>query len=283
MSEHIDVTHDEFEDESDWIQVADESFDSLSVCCLDSVLVSREHCNNESFRITSNGSIVFDRLSQAVGRAGLHSTAKGGIDNESNSDATEELAKSMEDKYQIIGILGEGSYGVVFKAKDKETEELFAIKKVCVDSGKLKRCHFVNEMLALHELNEHSSSNDNNLVKLIDVYSYGTEQAVGMVLEYMDCGSLASLVSKTGSIKDEHILAYVCNECLSGLKYIHSKHMIHRDIKPENILIDSMSRIKLSDFGLAKHMGASLNRKASTFVGTLKYMAPERCVQSALD
>lgn len=240
MSERIDVANDEFEDESDWIQVADESFDSLSACCLDSIsilVVSREDSNDESFRMTSNGSMVFDRLSQTVGRAGLRSTSKGGInDEESNSsddDDTEELPKSMEDKFQIIGILGEGSYGVVFKAKDKETNELFAIKKVCVESaGKLKRCHFVNEMLALRELNEHSSSttNDNNLVQLIDVFSCGAEQAVGMVLEYMDCGSLASLVSRAGPIKDEHILAYVCNECLSGLKYIHSKHMIHRDI-----------------------------------------------------
>jgi serine/threonine protein kinase len=258
---------DAFEDESDWIQVADESFDS-SICCLESISVSRK-LDDASFRATSNGSIVFDALSQPVRRVGTQ-------DSSEESEDQNRSQQSIEERFQVLEKLGEGSYGVVFKAKDRRTNEIFAIKKLRIDTEPLRRRHFVNEMLALRVLQEDGSNQ--NIVKFIDAYSCQREQAVGIIFEYMDGGSLGNILAKNGAIDDEIVLAYICSECLSGLKYIHSMNMIHRDIKPENLLINSKSRIKLSDFGLAKIINRKMKKRASTFVGTLNYMAPERCV-----
>ena len=206
---------------------------------------------------------------------------------------------TVEERFDILEKLGEGSCSAVFKAREKTSNKMFAIKQVKIDSDRFKRRHCINEILALHELGNGCSNhvdsfegnerltNDrfhnvtygyNNVVKFVDAFSYeGEEKTVGIVLEYMDGGSLASLCARIGAITDESILSYISKECLQGLNYMHSLNIIHRDVKPENMLINSERRIKLSDFGLGKRM-VSISSTATTFVGTLAYLAPERYV-----
>jgi len=114
-----------------------------------------------------------------------------------------------------------------------------------------------------------------SIVKFIDAFAYEGEPACGIIFEYMDGGSLQTIVDK-GGVQDEAVLAYIARECLVALEHLHKdRRMMYRDVKPGNILINSKNSVKLADFGLARSINGTAKR-ASTFVGTLNYMAPER-------
>ena len=213
---------------------------------------NRQQKDSQSFRITSNGSIVFNALIPSVKKT------------------------NVMDRIELMGPLGQGSCAEVFKAKEIATGEILALKKVSLANDKFRRKHVVNELLAAYEHRNDEGEVNQNIVRFIDTFSYDDEQAVGLLFEYMDRGSLESLVHKVGSIEDEAVLAYIARECLQGILYLHVRQIIHRDIKPSNILHTSQGEIKLSDFGLAKQLVQNKDIRTSTFVGTLKYMAPER-------
>lgn len=97
---------------------------------------------------------------------------------------------------------------------------------------------------------------------------------VSIFLEYMDCGSLDSILNKLGRIKEVY-LSKISYNVLEGLNYLYSKHkIIHRDIKPSNVLLNSKGEIKICDFGVSRELNN--NSIADTFVGTSTYMSPER-------
>jgi len=238
-----ELNHKQQFSEEDWIQVED-SFDTIS--SLDRLsLVNVD--NQSSFELTTNGSFLFQKLPGTVKR-------------------------EQQGRLEILKVLGKGRFGEVYKARDTESGELHAVKKIAVDD-RTSRHHFVNEIQSL----KHCLENQ-NIINYLGVFSYSNECAVGLVLELMDIGSLQDLLHRTTGIpwnKDESILAYISRECLRGLEFLHVRQLIHRDIKTSNILINSQVQIKLSDLGLCRRMETTIN-KALTFCGTLQYMSPER-------
>lgn len=90
----------------------------------------------------------------------------------------------------------------------------------------------------------------------------------------MDGGSLENVIHKVGSIP-EHVLANMTYQILYGLSYLKKEKRVHRDIKPSNVLINSQGQVKVSDFGIAAELRSSI-AMCGTFVGTFKYMSPER-------
>jgi len=104
------------------------------------------------------------------------------------------------------------------------------------------------------------------------------EATVSMVLEFMDGGSVATLVEDhagTG-LRNESELASIGNQMLNGLNYLHRQcHQVHRDLKPANVMINSKGQVKISDFGISTQLDSTAGF-CSTFVGTTCYMAPER-------
>ncbi|NXK67712.1 PAK1 kinase, partial [Sylvietta virens] len=102
--------------------------------------------------------------------------------------------------------------------------------------------------------------------------SYLVKEAVLLVLEYMDGGSVADVVSKK-SMDVGHI-ATVCRECLQGLAFLHANQVIHRDIKGDNILLGRDGAVKLADFGLCAVLGSEHSKRRS-LVRTPCWMAPE--------
>lgn len=102
------------------------------------------------------------------------------------------------------------------------------------------------------------------------------EGEVGMVLEYMDRGSLESLLShRNDLVLSEEVLAAMVFQIVWGLGYLHFEKILHRDVKPANVLINSAGHIKLSDFGIAKNLG-TMESMSNTAVGTFRYMSLER-------
>lgn len=290
----MEPASDVLEDELDWIPVTDDSVDdsfSSLCCCIESISISnRKEVEGESFRVTSNGSLIFDNLSHPVRRTnGVVNRDLGRILQDGGGDTDSDVTSSSlsprrqpinkeDERFLILETIGKGSYGTVFKARDTVRGDIVAIKKMRVDMEHSRRKHFVNEMLALCKLKEVGVHP--NIINYIDAYSCRKEiGSVAIIFEYMSGGSIAEIVHRNGAIMDETILVHICKECLLALEYIHNIKMIHRDIKPSNLLVSSKGCVKLSDFGLAKITNSNVN---TTFVGTLKYMAPERLVRNKI-
>ncbi|XP_058679918.1 serine/threonine-protein kinase PAK 1-like, partial [Ammospiza caudacuta] len=109
-----------------------------------------------------------------------------------------------------------------------------------------------------------------NVVNFLDSYLVGEE--LWLVLEYMDGGTLNDILSTTALYEDE--AAAISRECLQGLHFLHSNHVIHRDVKSDNILLRTDGSVKLGDFGLSTQLSPEQSRRCSV-VGTPWWLAPE--------
>ncbi|XP_058680353.1 serine/threonine-protein kinase PAK 1-like, partial [Ammospiza caudacuta] len=109
-----------------------------------------------------------------------------------------------------------------------------------------------------------------NVVNFLDSYLVGEE--LWLVLEYMEGGTLNDILSTTALYEDE--AAAISRECLQGLHFLHSNHVIHRDVKSDNILLRTDGSVKLGDFGLSAQLSPEQSRRCSV-VGTPWWLAPE--------
>ncbi len=258
-------------DDENWIEVVDETFeesfdDSASFgSIVPESLSLKAGTVDKSFQISGNGSFRFDAFEKPIKKTGIRSSSFGG-------DQKSLPQEHLESRLKLIEEVGRGSFSTVFRAIDSVTLQTCAVKKIAISKNEQRR-HFIQELSTLYETR---NSNCPNLLTFIEAFSFSNEFSVGLVFEYMDC-SLMDLTKACNGINDEFSLAYISRECLRGLKYLHEeRRVIHRDVKPNNILLSSKGpKVKLSDFGLAKVIPSELTR-ASTFVGTMNYMCPER-------
>lgn len=174
--------------------------------------------------------------------------------------------------FEIIGKLGQGGMGAVFKARQKSLDRIVALKvlapKIAQDAKFIER--FQREARASARLNHP------NIVQGIDV---GKDPATGLwyfAMEYVDGPSLKKDLEEQKVIPEERALAIV-RDVAKALEAIGAHHMVHRDIKPDNILITTHGETKLADLGLAKQLDddASLTQSGQA-VGTPHYMSPEQ-------
>ncbi|CAN6472338.1 unnamed protein product [Victoria cruziana] len=167
------------------------------------------------------------------------------------------------DQYEKVEKIGEGTYGVVYKARDRATNETIALKKIRLeqeDEGVPSTA--IREISLLKEM-EHV-----NIVKLHDVVH--SDKRLYLVFEYLDLDLKKHMDSCPEFSKDPRLIKMLC-----GVAHCHSHRILHRDLKPQNLLIDRRTNaVKLADFGLARAFGIPV-RPFTHEVVTLWYRAPE--------
>ncbi|GBG83995.1 hypothetical protein CBR_g37868 [Chara braunii] len=174
--------------------------------------------------------------------------------------------KSGTGRYDKGITLGEGTYGVVYKAIDKLTNRTVAIKKIRL--GKYKEG--VN-VTALREIKLLRELKDPNIIELIDVYPH--KRNLHLVFEFMESDLEAVIRDRNIVLSPADVKAYMLMT-LKGLAQCHKKWVLHRDLKPNNLLIAQSGELKLADFGLARIFG-SPDRKLTNQVFARWYRAPE--------
>jgi serine/threonine protein kinase len=175
------------------------------------------------------------------------------------------MSKSPLDKYEKQQKVGEGTYGVVYKARDRLTNKLVALKKIRLeheDEGVPSTA--IREISVLKEL-QHP-----NIVELIDVVHIN--QKLFLVFEFLD-QDLKKYMDSVPSLSPALVKSY-CRQLLEGLLFCHRRRILHRDLKPQNLLIDRNGALKLADFGLARAFCVPV-RPYTHEVITLWYRAPE--------
>jgi len=227
----------------------------------------------------------------AGGGSGGHSGRAGGGAG-SVATSTGNSGMRFKDTSVRIQMLGAGSSGVVYKAVHVPTLSLVAAKSIRVMNSE-KRHSMVSEFNALYtnltpfdtsvalgspdaagtiRLTRHAPCP--YLVEFYDAFYDASDETLTFVMEYMDAGTLADIAT-AGGCDDEAVLACITYRALRGLQYIHARHIIHRDIKPSNILLNHTGQVKISDFGIVKELTGEEDL-ATTYVGTMLYMSPER-------
>ncbi len=164
------------------------------------------------------------------------------------------------------GSLGAGASGKVIRCLHRPSGLTLALKSIDI-SDKAKRDQLTKE---LRELDEESCPH------LVGFYNmFFAEGQMHLALEYMDRGSLESIVERHGPLH-ERVLAEVARRMLFGLDHLHTGRKIHRDIKPGNVLVNAHGEVKISDFGILARLEDNDDDHCKTFVGTTVYMSPER-------
>ncbi|XP_029349270.1 cyclin-dependent kinase-like 1 isoform X2 [Echeneis naucrates] len=173
------------------------------------------------------------------------------------------------EKYEKIGKIGEGSYGVVFKCRNKDTGQIVAIKKFVEseDDPIIKK-------IALREIRMLKQLKHANLVNLIEVFR--RKRKLHLVFEYCDHTVLNELDRHPRGVP-EHLVKSITWQTLQAVNFCHKQNCIHRDVKPENILITKHQVIKLCDFGFARILTGPCDYYTD-YVATRWYRAPELLV-----
>ncbi|XP_054312826.1 cyclin-dependent kinase 3 isoform X2 [Pongo pygmaeus] len=191
-----------------------------------------------------------------LGWAGRHMEAGGatgalGVGRKSPSAFCFPGSSVAMDVFQKVEKIGEGTYGVVYKAKNRETGQLVALKKIRLDlemEGVPSTA--IREISLLKEL-KHP-----NIVRLLDVVH--NERKLYLVFEFLSQDLKKYMDSTPGSELPLHLIKSYLFQLLQGVSFCHSHRVIHRDLKPQNLLINELGAIKLADFGLARAFGVPL-------------------------
>lgn len=174
------------------------------------------------------------------------------------------------ERYKLIKEIGDGTFGIVWRAINKQSGEVVAIKKM------KKKYYSWEECVNLREVKSLRKMNHSNVVKLKEVIR--ESDILYLVFEYMEC-NLYQLMKKRENLFSDDEVRNLCFQVFQGLAYMHQRGYFHRDLKPENLLV-TKDIIKVSDFGLVREI--SSQPPYTEYVSTRWYRAPEVLLQSSL-
>jgi serine/threonine protein kinase len=181
----------------------------------------------------------------------------------------------LSQRYDILAEAGHGSMGSVYKARDRETGEVVALKllkpEIASDQAMMDR--FKNELLFARKITH------KNVCRVHEFNRLGGVAYTSM--EFVEGESLRSVLNRFGGLPVRKALDLAQQIC-SGLQEAHAQGIVHRDLKPENVMIDQQGNVKIMDFGIARSMEAA-TRLTGSMVGTPAYMAPEQVAGKPVD
>lgn len=173
----------------------------------------------------------------------------------------------MNGSYGLIGPIGQGSFGLVVKARKIETGETVAIKRILLKGDRKSEIEIIRETFALR------NTSHRNIVKLLDVIT-GSD-TVSLVMEFVESNLKAAIEDICRPLND-NVIKYYFFQLLCGVAYLHSLGIMHRDIKPENVLVSSEGVLKITDFGQScLYFADDPNRTYEHQVASRWYRAPE--------
>lgn len=183
-----------------------------------------------------------------------------------------EIESHILRKYEVQAQLGQGAYGIVWRAVDRRTGQIVAVKKIydafqnSTDAQRTFR-----EIMFLHHLHHP------NIIKLLHVHRAMNDRDIYVVFEYMETD--LHVVIRANILAEIH-KQYIIYQLLKTMKYLHSAEILHRDMKPSNLLLNSDCTMKVADFGLARSI-LSLEREQvirpvlTDYIATRWYRPPE--------
>ncbi|XP_056673740.1 STE20-like serine/threonine-protein kinase [Monodelphis domestica] len=169
------------------------------------------------------------------------------------------------DVWELVGELGEGAFGKVFKAQNKETGVLAAAKVIETQSEEELEDYIM-------EIDILAGCDHPNIVQLLDALYW--EGKLWILIEFCPGGAVDAIILELEKGLTEVQIQMVCKQVLQALEYLHGSKIIHRDLKAGNVLLSSEGYVKLADFGVSAKNSRTLQRRAS-FIGTPYWMAPE--------
>ncbi|KAL8106423.1 cyclin-dependent kinase G-2-like isoform X3 [Apium graveolens] len=172
------------------------------------------------------------------------------------------------DEFERLNKIDEGTYGVVFRAKDKKTGEIVALKKV-----KMEKEREGFPLTSLREINILLSFDHPSIVDVKEVVVGSSLDSIFMVMEYMEHDLKALMETKKQPFSQSEVKCLML-QLLEGVKYLHDNWVLHRDLKTSNLLLNNRGELKICDFGLARQYGSPL-KPYTHLVVTLWYRAPE--------
>lgn len=173
--------------------------------------------------------------------------------------------ENPEDFWEIIGELGDGAFGKVYKARHRVTG-ILAAAKICELKGEDDLEDFTVEIDILIECKHQ------NIVDLKEAFFY--EGKLWMLIEFCEAGAVDGIMIDLEKPLTEPQIRYLCHEICEGLRFLHSKKVIHRDLKAGNVLLTLDGDVKIADFGVSAKNKHTLQKRDS-FIGTPYWMAPE--------
>mmetsp|Transcript_33696 Transcript_33696/g.80058 ORF Transcript_33696/g.80058 Transcript_33696/m.80058 type:complete len:361 (-) Transcript_33696:125-1207(-) len=199
---------------------------------------------------------------------------------------SDEIDRHVLRKYEVIQKLGKGAYGIVWRAMDKKTKEVVALKKIfdafqnSTDAQRTFR-----EIMFLQEMAGHE-----HIVTLVNCLKADNDRDIYLVFEYMETDLHA--VIRANILEPVH-KQFIVYQTLKALLYCHSGDLVHRDLKPSNLLLNEECLLKVADFGLARSLTAlkksdEVASVLTDYVATRWYRAPEillgsTCYTKAVD
>jgi serine/threonine protein kinase len=173
----------------------------------------------------------------------------------------------LADRYRIVGLVGRGGMGEVYRADDLKLGQAVALKFLpkALSEDPVRRERFFAEVRITRQVSHP------NICRVYDIAEFEGQHFLSM--EFIDGEDLASLIRRIGHLTNEKTLD-IARQLAAGLAAAHEKGVLHRDLKPANVMIDGHGRVRITDFGIAIAMGDE--PEAAEILGTPAYMAPEQ-------